>query len=403
MSSIVPFNDFTKEYQSIREKILAGIQEVLDSGYFILGKQVRRFEKKFADYIGTKFCVGCASGTEAIALSLMALDIGQGDSVVTVPNTAVPTVSAISMVGARPLFVDVDDNTYNMDPNKLEYLIKRVARDSTLEVKAILPVHLYGEPCDINSIMEVSHTFGIPVIEDACQAHGAAYITCAQVNEKRWSEEDGSNKTFARQEKRVGSFGSTGCFSFYPTKNLGCYGDGGAITTNSKGIYERLLMLRNYGQSDRYHHDIKGINSRLDEIQAAILTVKIDYLNAWNKRRNEISYLYNRFINHYGLSPNVSTPYVPDNVYHVYHLYVIKARQRDELREYLAKNGIQTLFHYPIPVHLQKAYADLGYRTGDFPITEKSAKQILSLPIHWTLEDKQVEYICTKIKSFYHS
>lgn len=375
----------------------------MDSGYFILGKQVRRFEKKFADYIGTKFCVGCASGTEAIALSLMALEVGRGDCVVTVPNTAVPTVSAISMVDARPLFVDIDDDTYNMDPNRLEDLIKTVTKGSTLKIKAIIPVHLYGQPCDINSIMEVAHRFDIPVIEDACQAHGAVCLTHGQAIETLKLKKDTSNTGLTGQEKRVGSFGSTGCFSFYPTKNLGCYGDGGAITTNSKRIYEKLLMLRNYGQKDRYHHDIKGINSRLDEIQAAVLTVKIDYLDAWNKRRNEISQLYNRLINDYGLSPNVNTPYVQHNVYHIYHLYVIRAKERDRLQDYLAKNGVQTLFHYPIPIHLQKAYVDLGYRKGDFPITEKNAKQIVSLPIYWSLEDKQVEYVCTTIKGFYHS
>lgn len=363
------------EYNLLKAEIDSAISRVLKSGWFILGNEVFEFEKSFADYCGTKFCIGVASGTEALALALMASEVGYDDIVITVPNTAVPTVSAISMSGAKPIFVDVNKEAMLMDPDALRTLLKNLKHDVMRRVKAVMPVHLYGVPCSMDDIVKAAKEFGLKVIEDCAQAHGAMFAG-----------------------RKTGSFGDTGCFSFYPSKNLGCYGDGGAIVTDNEYLYNRMLKLRNYGQEKRYHHIIKGINSRLDELQAAILRVKLGYLDLWNNRRREIAESYKKGLSGYP----VNFQLVPgDNYHHVYHQIVISCDKRDDLIDYLTKRGIQTLIHYPIPVHLQEAYGDLGYKEGDFPTAEYLCKKILSLPVYPQLTTEEVDVVIQAIKEFF--
>lgn len=362
---IPSFSGQLEQYDAIQTEISAALERVLRSGWYILGREVEAFEREFAAYCGVKHAVGCASGTEAIALALMALGVGGGDRVVTVANTAVPTVSAISMTGAEPAFVDIDDY-FLMDTDRLESVI-------TDRTKAIVPVHLYGQMANMEAILAVARKHNVPVVEDAAQAHGAAL-----------------------NGKRAGSWGALGCFSFYPTKNLGCYGDGGAVTTDDDRLYERLLMLRNYGQEKRYYHTIKGINSRLDELQAAVLRVKLAHLDEWNEKRRQIAAWYDE-----ELGDVCDCPRQKPNARHVYHLYVVRATDRDGLRAGLEKDGITTLMHYPVPVHLQKAYEGLGYAPGDLPVTEATAAKILSLPMHPAVTRGGVRYVGEKIRTYF--
>ncbi|MDO8125631.1 MAG: DegT/DnrJ/EryC1/StrS family aminotransferase [Candidatus Brocadiales bacterium] len=353
-----------EQYHSIQAEIDAAVSRVLKSGWYILGKEVENFEKEFASYCGVRYAVGCASGTEAIALALMALGIKEGDEVITVSNTAVPTASAISMVGANPVFVDVNE-CFLIDTRKIEKTL-------TGRTKVILPVHLYGQMADMDQIIDIAKQCNLKVVEDACQSHGAEY-----------------------RGRKAGSIGDASCFSFYPTKNLGCYGDGGAVTTNSKTIYEKLLMLRNYGQEKRYFHIIKGINSRLDEIQAAILRVKLKYLDRWNEERRKVAQLYDELLKDVCISPIEN-----NGCRHVYHLYVVRTRHRESLQSSLKENEIDTLVHYPVPIHLQEAYKNLQYREGDFPVTEKLSKEIVSLPIHPNLSEGNIRHISQKIHEY---
>lgn len=365
----IPFGNLAQEYQDLKPEIDTAINSVLTSGWFILGKHLQDFESAYAQYCGVKYCVGVASGTEAIYLALKAIGVGDGDEIITVAHTAVPTVSAISMTGATPVFVDIL-------PNTLLINIAQVVSKITKKTKAVIPVHLYGQMVPMKPLLDLAEKHRIPVIEDAAQAHGSSYL---------------GNKS--------GTYGIMGCFSFYPSKNLGCYGDGGAIVTNQAKLYERLLMLRNYGQKQRYIHLTEGVNSRLDEIQAAILQVKLNYLDTWNKRRQQIANLYNSLLN----TRNVIVPAIAENCNHIYHLYVIRVNRakRDGLQAYLKDNGIDTLIHYPIPVHIQQAYAHLDYHKGSLPTTEKIAHEIISLPIYPQLRDDQVEYIAGKINKFF--
>lgn len=354
-----------EQYTAIRAEIDAAVARVLQSGWYILGKEVEAFEREFASYCGVEHVVGCASGTEAIALALMVLGVGPGDEVVTVANTAVPTVSAVTMTGATPVFVDIDDY-FLMDPAKIEKAI-------TPRTKVIMPVHLYGQMADMDAIMSVADKHGLPVVEDAAQAHGAEH-----------------------KGKRAGSCGALGCFSFYPTKNLGCYGDGGAVSTGDKGLYDRLVMLRNYGQEKRYYHTIKGINSRLDELQAAVLRAKLPHLDDWNRNRREAAAWYTN-----SLGDVCAVPREREGARHVYHLYVIRTSDRDGLKTYLEKETVTTLMHYPVPVHLQRAYEDLGCRKGDLPVTEKVTGEILSLPMHPAVTRDGVLYVCGKVREYF--
>jgi dTDP-4-amino-4,6-dideoxygalactose transaminase len=367
--------DLSLEYKSIKNEIDSAILRVLNSGWFILGSEVQDFEKAFADYCGARFCVGVASGTEAIALALMALNIGSDALVITVPNTAVPTVSAISMTGAIPIFVDVNKETMLMEPEILQTFLKNLQSNVIKHVKAIVPVHLYGFVCNMNGILETAKEFGLKIIEDCAQAHGAEF-----------------------ENRKVGTFGDIGCFSFYPSKNLGCYGDGGAVVTNDKQLYQTILKLRNYGQEKRYHHVIKGINSRLDELQAAILRVKLRHLDSWNEKRREIAGLYKKGLAGCPVSFQKTKEKGRD---HVYHQVVINCRERDVLQAYLSENDIQTLIHYPVPVHLQKAYRDLGYKKGSFPAAEKNCQRILSLPVYPQMAMEEVDFVIQKIKEFF--
>lgn len=361
----VPFGDMKVHYQQFKSDIDNAVNRVLASGHYILGPELEKFEADFAGFIGAEYSVGCASGTEAIYLALAAIGVGPGDEVITVAHTAVPTISAISMTGATPVFVDIDPKTYVMDINAVEARI-------TEKTKAIVPVHLYGQMVDMEPLMKLALKHRLPVMEDVAQATGATYKGAV-----------------------AGSLGEYAAFSYYPSKNLGAFGDGGAVTTNSKEYYEHLKMLRNYGQSKRYYHDIIGINSRLDEIQSAILGAQLPYVHQWNERRREIARRYNE-----GLKDVVTVPTEASYGQHVYHLYVIQTENRDAMQEFLASKGVQALIHYPIPAHLQNAYSYLGYKKGDLPVTEHAANHILSLPMFPELTDKQVDLVISAVREY---
>jgi dTDP-4-amino-4,6-dideoxygalactose transaminase len=371
---VVPFFDLTRQYKKIKSEILSATQRVYEKGRFILGEEVSAFEKEFSLYCGVRHGVGVGSGTDALYLALKAVGIGEGDEVVTVANSFVATALAISFTGAKPLFVDLDPKSYTMDPNSLELLLKRQrAKESRRKIKAVLPVHLYGHPADMDSIMEIANRYDLVVIEDACQAHGAKY-----------------------GRRKVGSFGAMGCFSFYPTKNLGGYGDGGMVVTDHQKYDRKLRLLRCYGERKKYQHILKGHNSRLDEIQAAILRVKLKHLDQWNEARRRKAELYTKMLSPLG----VVCPSEKKGVRHVYHLYTIKTRKRDALQAFLKKKGIETLIHYPIPIPLEKAYQEMGYRRGDFPLTSQWSRKILSLPFFPEMKESEMEEVAQQIKMF---
>ena len=374
---MIPFVNLTKQYLTIKKEIDQAISRVLNRGWFILGKELASFEEAFAKYCHANHAVGVGSGTEALHLSLLACGVEPGDEVITVPNTAVPTVSAIDFANAKPAFVDIDPETYTMDPNKLDELLKKRLKSSdsrsAKRPKAVIPVHLYGHPADMDPIMNIARKYDMKVIEDACQAHGAEY-----------------------KGKKVGSIGDAGCFSFYPTKNLGAFGDGGMVITDDEDVAKRLRMVRNYGEEKKYYNVIRGFNSRLDEIHAAILKVKLNHLDKWNEIRHDYAGLYNNLLKD---SP-VTTPTEKKYAKHIFHLYVIRANERDMLQERLKNKGIVTSIHYPAPIHLQPAYQDLGYKKGDFPISEKYATQILSLPMFPELTKNQIEFVAQEIIEF---
>lgn len=363
---MISFLDLKRQYLSIEDEIAQALQSVFDKSWFILGEQVEAFEEEFSIYMGTKYGIGVGSGTEAIHLALVACGVKSADEVITVPNTAVPTISAISFANATPVFVDIDPNTYTMDTSQLE-------RNITERTKVILPVHLYGHPVDMDPILDIAKRYNLKVVEDACQAHGAEY-----------------------KGEKVGSIGDIGCFSFYPSKNLGAYGDGGFVTTNDRKLADKIRLLRNYGQSEKYFHLIKGFNSRLDEIQAAILRVKLKRLVLWNDKRRELARCYCQLLEHSA----VLVPREMDYANHVYHLFVIRSQKRDELQAFLRSHGIGTLIHYPIPVHLQKSYEDLGIGLGSFPTAEKCATEILSLPLYPELTVDEVTEVSKIICDF---
>jgi dTDP-4-amino-4,6-dideoxygalactose transaminase len=362
----VPFGNMKVHYQEYKGVIDEAVARVLASGHYILGPELEKFEAEFAQFLGAKYVVGCASGTEAIYLALAAADVGPGDEVLVVAHTAVPTISAISMTGATPVFVDIKASTYVMRETELESKI-------TPRTKVIVPVHIYGHMAEMETIMKVAARHNIRVMEDCAQCTGATY-----------------------RGATAGTIGDWGAFSFYPSKNLGAFGDGGAVCTNSEAEYKKLIMLRNYGQSKRYYHDIVGINSRLDEIQSAILSAQLPYVHELNERRRAIAARYTA-----GLKDLVVTPIELPGFKHVYHLYVIQTPYREELQQYLLERGIQCLIHYPIPAHLQKAYAFLGYKPGSLPTTELIVKRILSLPMFPQMTDEQVDQVIDGIADFY--
>ncbi len=360
---MIPIVDLKREYIQIKTEVNEAIHRVLDKQWFILGEEVKKFEREFSEYVSAKYSIGVNSGSDALYLAVKSLGIGNGDEVITVSHTFVSTADAIVRNGAKPVFVDIDSETYIMDVAQVEDKI-------TKRTKAIIPVHLYGHPADMDPIMELAKKYNLFVIEDACQAHGAEY-----------------------KGEKVGAIGDLGCFSFYPSKNLGAYGNGGMIVTNNEELAKKLRMLRNYGQSQKYYYDFMGVNSRLDEIQAAVLRVKLKHLDEWNEKRRNVAKLYNELLK----DSNVILPIEKDYAKHVYHLYVIRSTNRDKLQRYLSQNGIQTQIHYPLPVHKQKSYLDLGFRAY-LPVTEKICCEILSLPMHPWLNQGEVEFISRKIK-----
>jgi len=372
---MVPFIDLTRQYREIENEVLSATKRVFEKGRFILGEEVSAFEEEFAHYCGVRYGVGVNSGTDALYLALRAAGIGEGDEVVTVANSFIASALAISFAGAKPIFVDIEPETYNLDPNALEALLKRRrAPGKRQRIKAILPVHLYGHPAQMDAIMEVSHRYHLAVIEDACQAHGAEY-----------------------KGKKAGSFGAMGCFSFYPTKNLGGSGDGGMVITDDKKLYEKLRLLRCYGEKKKYEHILQGGNSRLDEIQAALLRVKLRYLDKWNDQRRTKALRYKEELEGTG----VVCPVEKEGSHHVYHLFVIRSKRRNGLQKFLKERGIDTLIHYPIPIHLQKAYKELGYQRGDLPVTEKCSREISSLPFSPELKDEEMEVVGKQIKDYF--
>jgi dTDP-4-amino-4,6-dideoxygalactose transaminase len=357
--------DLVAQYHSIKDEIKSAIDRVLESGRFILGPEVEEFEKRAGEYIGTKFAVGVGSGTDAILLALDALGIGEGDEVITTPFTFVATTEAIRRRGAKVVFADIDEETYNIDP---EEIVKKI----TPKTKAILVVHLYGHPAEMERIMEIARERNLKVIEDCAQAFGAEY-----------------------KGKKVGSIGDVGCFSFFPTKNLGCYGDGGLVTTNDEEIAEQVRALRVHGAKSKYREYIRdGYKSRLDALQAAILSVKLKYIDEWNERRRENARIYNELLGDLGFR----LPVEREGCKHIYYSYVIRVGGRDELQKHLKEKGIETAVYYPVPLHLISIYGDLGYGEGDFPRAEKAAREVLSLPMFPELKREDIEFIYKTIK-----
>ena len=362
----IPFVDLRAQYTSLTPEVQQAISAVLERGDFVLGEAVALFEAEFAAYCEAGYAVGVDSGTSALELALRAIGIGPGDEVITVANTFIATAFAVSYTGARPVFVDVDPHTYNMDVSRIEEAV-------TARTKAIIPVHLYGQPADMDPILEIARQHNLAVIEDACQAHGARY-----------------------KGKRVGSLGRAAAFSFYPSKNLGAYGDGGMFVTNDQGIADRVRMLRNHGQRAKYQHLLQGYNRRLDSIQAAVLRVKLKHLDGWNASRRRCAQMYNELLGR----DLVVTPVEADYAEAVYHLYVIRTQERDGLQTHLHSKGIDTGIHYPIPIHKQPAYQDLAYDKQRLPITEACAREALSLPMYPELSNESIAYVARAIEDF---
>lgn len=360
----VPYLDLKAQYQSIKPEIDAAIARVLDSSQFVLGSEVAAFEQEFAAYSGATECIAVNSGTSALHVALLAGGVGPGDEVITVPYTFVASVAAVTYAGARPVLVDIDPHSFNMNPAAIEAAI-------TPRTKAIMPVHLYGQPADMDPIIEIARRRGLIVIEDAAQAHGAKY-----------------------KGRPVGSIGDISCFSFYPTKNLGAYGEGGAVTTNSREFARSIRMLRDWGQDRKYHHVVRAFNYRMEGFQGAILRVKLRHLEQWTEARRTIVSKYNRLL----ADSAVELPQEMPWARHVYHVYTLRSEDRDALQSALLTEGIQTAIHYAVPVHLQPAYADLGYSRGDLPQSEKAASEVLSLPLYPELSEQAVNYVATAVK-----
>ena len=367
MGQQIQLIDLKRQYASIRDEISTAVFGVLDSGHYILGPQVQKFEQEIADYCATNYAIGVANGTDALLLTLDALGIGPGDEVITTPFTFFATAEVISQVGATPVFVDIDPQTYNIDCRKIEQRI-------TNKTRAIIPVHIFGQPADMDEIVQLAEKHGLLVIEDACQAIGSTY-----------------------RGRPAGSMGIAGCFSFFPTKNLGGYGDSGAIVTNDEALAKRLRILRAHGSNPKYYHSMIGYNSRLDPLQAAMLSVKLKYLDGWNQRRAELSGRYNQTFK--GLP--IVCPYAADHRQHVYHLYVIQSERRNELIAYLNSHGVASGIYYPVPLHRQEVYAYLGYEEGSLPISEHASLRTMALPLYPEMTEDEQHYVIQTVKEFY--
>jgi dTDP-4-amino-4,6-dideoxygalactose transaminase len=363
--------DLRGQYEKIKPEIDGAIARVLASAQFILGKEVEEFESAVRRYLGVKHAIGCASGTDALQIALMAAGITKGDEVITTPFTFVATAEAIEILGAMPTYVDIDPMTYNIDPSKIEAAV-------TPKTKAIIPVHLFGQAADIDPILEIARKHRLRVIEDAAQAFGAEY-----------------------KGKKAGAFGTAACFSFFPSKNLGAYGDGGMVVTNDDALADRVRMIARHGAREKYHHEILGMNSRLDAIQAAILNVKLRHLDGWNRLRQTFAERYTQKLR----SAGVTTPYTMPGLRHTYHQYAIRVpeltgKKREELLAHLNSKRVPTAIHYPVPLHLQPASRYLGKKEGEFPVAEKTAREILSLPMHTELDEEQIDYISAAVEEF---
>jgi dTDP-4-amino-4,6-dideoxygalactose transaminase len=362
----VPFLDLKSHHDPIRAELDAAIGEVIDNNAFAGGPFVNAFEQDFAAYCGTRCAIGVGSGTDALWFALLALGVGAGDEVITVPSTFMATAEAISFCGARPVFVDIEERTYTLDPGLLERAI-------TPRTKAIIPVHLFGQTADMDPILEIANRRGIPVIEDACQAHGALY-----------------------KGRKAGALGNAGCFSFYPGKNLGAFGEAGAVVTNDLALNARIQVLRDHGQARKYYHSHIGWNGRMDGIQGAVLRVKLKHLESSNTRRRAHARLYDEMLA--GIE-EVVTPGVAPHGQHIYHIYALRVNDRDQLLQSLAGKGIACAIHYPVPIHLQEAYRSLGYGEGSFPVAERCARQFLSLPMFPELTNQQIQAVVSELKA----
>ena len=396
-SEPIPFLDLVTPHRELENELLEVVRKAFRTAAFIGGPVVEDFERAFAEFCSTRYCVGVNSGTDALRFALMAAGIGNGDSVVTVPHTFIATTEAISQAGATPEFVEIDERTYNMDPEKLsEFLESKCSQDPMTgkltsrrtgkRVAAVIPVHLYGQMADMDPILALAEQYNLALIEDACQAHGAEYFSKRQ---NRWCT--------------AGSMGRAAAFSFYPGKNLGACGEAGAVTTNDEELARKMRMLRDHGQAKKYYHDIEGYNGRLDAIQAGILRVKLNHLAEWNEKRRHIASRYSQLLtpNPHPQTPGtIVVPHEPSWAKAVYHLYVIRVPNRSQLQAHLAEAKIGTGIHYPIPLHLQNAYRTLGYETGDFPVTETIAAEILSLPMFPGLTPAQQSRVVEQVLDF---
>ncbi|MEW5803137.1 MAG: DegT/DnrJ/EryC1/StrS family aminotransferase [bacterium] len=370
----VPFVDLKIQYQTIKPEIDAAIQDVLNNAAFIMGPKVKEFEDGFARLHDAAYCIATSSGTDSLHLALWALGVGHKDKIILPVNTFIATAEAVTLCGAEPVFVDCDEH-YNMDAARLDETLSTMSREDLSKLKGIIPVHLYGQPADMDKITALAKEYGLIIIEDCAQAH------CAQF--------DG---------KPVGTLGLTGCFSFYPGKNLGAYGEAGAVITNDTGIYQKMMLIHDHGARIRYHHEVPGHNYRMEGIQGAVLSVKLKMITSWTKKRQENAALYSELLQDV---PQVTTPKVKPDRTHSFHLYVIRTKRRDALMKYLEDQGINTGLHYPVPLHLQKAYASLGYQRGDFPAAERMAGEILSLPMYPELTEEQIRFVVDQIKNFF--
>lgn len=364
----VPIFTPVRQYISLKEEIDSAIQKVLNKGNFILGEEVNKFEENIAQYLGVKHAIGVASGTDALQIALMAIGLKPNDEVITTPFTFIATAETIVLLGGKPVYVDIDEKTYNLNPDLIEEKI-------TEKTKAIIPVHLYGQPAEMDKILDVARRYNLYVIEDSAQALGSEY-----------------------KGRKVCTFGDIACISFFPTKNLGAFGDAGMITTNNDDLAEKIRMIRVHGSKTRYNHEIIGVNSRLDTLQASILLVKLKYLDMWNERRIEIAKRYSDALSDVD---DLIIPYSETYNKHIYHQYTVRTKHRDELAQFLKGKGIQTAVHYPIPLHLQKVFLHLGYKPGDFPISEQCSREVLSLPMFPELKDEEVDYVIESIKEFF--
>jgi dTDP-4-amino-4,6-dideoxygalactose transaminase len=372
MERQVPLLDLRAQHATIREEVMTALMRVVDSQQFILGQEVQKLEEELAPYCGAKYAVGCASGSDALSLALMAAEIRPGDEVLTVPFTFFATAGAISKAGARPVFMDIEPVTFNMDMSRVEDALRTHPR-----IRAVIPVHLFGACADLDPLMEIASRRGVAVIEDAAQSIGSEY-----------------------KGRRAGSIGAMGCFSFFPSKNLGGYGDGGMITTNDQKQAAHLKALRIHGRTGKYIHEWIGVNSRLDALQAAVLRVKFRYLDGWSARRQQNANLYRQLLSQAGLP--VTTPVeAPYQTRHIYNQFVIRCASRDQLQAHLKQHGIGTEVYYPLSLHLQTCFADLGYKAGDFPVSEQASHEVLALPVNPEVSANDIEYICGRIRSFY--